>query len=304
MRRRDDALAVVAMLAGGALVVVLGFRLSEFHLYQGAAVGFYLVALLGLDVVTGWTGQVSLGHSAFMMIGGYTTAILCGKHGVAMLLTIPLAGLVAGAAGLAFGLPALRLSGLYLALATFALAIAVPQLAKKFEGFTGGNSGISLPLETNAWYYRTGWICAGIAFVASWLVLRGRVGRTFRAVRDSEIAAASSGVHAGLYKTLAWGWSAAFAGVAGSLLAIWAGFANPGSYPFTLSLLLLVGLVVGGMGSPWGLVVGALLVEFLPTEAQRISKNAPGVVQGAVLVLAMLLLPGGVAGLLRRVRRT
>src|SRR5439155_15589580 len=139
---------------------------------------------------------------------------------------------------------------------------------------------------------RTAWVCAGIAFVAAWLLLRGRLGRTLRAVRDSEVAAASSGVYAGLYKLLAWGWSAAYAGVAGSLLAIWAGSATPGSYPFTLSLLLLVGLVVSGLGSPWGLVVGALLVEFLPIEAQRISKSAPGVVQGAILVLAMLVLPG------------
>jgi branched-chain amino acid transport system permease protein len=239
-----------------------------------------------------------------MMIGGYTTAILAGKHGWNVLLTIPLAALVAGAAGLAFGLPALRLSGLYLALATFALAVAVPQLPKKFAGFTGGNSGIVLPLKPNVWYYRTAWICAGIAFVVAWLLLRGRFGRTFRAVRDSEVAAASSGVFGGLYKTAAWGWSAAYAGVAGSLLAIWAGFANPGSYPFTLSLLLLVGLVVGGMGSLWGLVVGALLVEFLPIEAQRISKSAPGVVQGAVLIAAMLLLPGGVAGVVRRLGRT
>ena len=304
MSRRGALVGVVLICAAGGLLAWLPYRVSQFHLYQAAAVGIYFVALIGLDVVTGWTGQVSLGHSAFMMIGGYTTAILAGRHHWSTLATIPLAALVAGVAGLAFGLPALRLSGLYLALATFALALAVPAVAKKFSHFTGGTSGILLPLRTDLWYFRLSWVCAGILFVLAWIALAGPLGRTFRAVRDSEIAAASSGVNLAVYKTLAFGISAAYAGVAGSLLAIWAGFANPGDYPFTLSLLLLVGLVVGGMGSLWGLVVGAIFIEVLKVEAQRIpviGEQAPGLIQGVALILVMLLLPTGVGGLWRRI---
>jgi branched-chain amino acid transport system permease protein len=288
---RSRLAGALAVCVAGAVLAWLPSHVSQFHLYQAAAVGFYLVALVGLDVITGWTGQVSLGHSAFMMIGGYTTAILAGRHGWNELATIPLAALVAGAAGLAFGLPALRLSGLYLALATFALALAVPALVKKFSHFTGGTSGILLPLRSDLWVYRLSWVVAGILFVVAWLVLWGPVGRTFRAIRDSEIAAASSGINLALYKTLAFGLSAAYAGVAGSLLAIWAGFANPGEFPFTLSLVLLVGLAVSGMGLLWGVAIGAVFVEFLPVEAQRISSQAPGLVQGIVLILVMLLLP-------------
>jgi branched-chain amino acid transport system permease protein len=291
MSRLAVALGTAAVCVAGVVLALLPSHVSQFHLYQGAAVGFYLIALVGLDIVTGWTGQISLGHSAFMMIGGYTTAILAGRHGMNVLATIPLAALVAGLAGLAFGLPALRLSGLYLSLATFALALAVPSLAKKFSHFTGGTSGILLPLKSDLWYFRLSWICAGILFVVAWLTLYGPLGRTFRAVRDSEIAAASSGINLALYKTVAFGWSSAYAGVAGSLLAIWAGYANPGEFPFTLSLVLLVGLAVSIMGSLWGVIVGAVFVEFLPVEAQRISGQAPGLVQGIVLILVMLLLP-------------
>lgn len=312
MRRLGLAAGAGAIAVGAIVVVLLGTRLSQYHLYEVATVAVYLIALLGLDVVTGWTGQVSLGHSAFMLLGGYTTAILAGKHGVNELATIPLAALVAGAVGLAFGLPALRLSGLYLALATFAFAVAAPQFLRwsLIESTTGGNSGILLPLKSNVWYFRLGWICAGILFVVAWLVLRARVGRTFLAIRDSEVAAASSGVPAGRYKALAWAWSGAYGGVAGSLLVILAGFANPAEFAFTLSLILLVGLVVSGFASVWGLVLGALFVEFLPSivssavahlpVGDRLAKSGLGVVEGAVLILVMFLLPGGAAGLLRR----
>jgi len=203
------------------------------------------------------------------------------------------------------GLPALRLSGVYLALATFALAVSVPQLPLKWSKFLGGRDGVQTSRTvSHSWLYGAAWTASAILFVLAWLILRGRVGRAFRAVRDSEIAAASSGVNLAVYKTLAFGISAAYAGVAGSLLAIWAGFANPGDYPFTLSLLLLVGLVVGGMGSLWGLVVGAIFIEVLKVEAQRIpviGDQAPGLIQGVALILVMLLLPTGVGGLWRRI---
>ncbi|MFN2627180.1 MAG: branched-chain amino acid ABC transporter permease [Gaiellaceae bacterium] len=303
-------LGPLAVLALAVLIGVLPLVMSDYHSLQGAYVGMYFVAILGLNILTGYTGQISLGHGAFMAIGGYTTAIMWGRHHVGPVLTMPIAGLVAGLAGLLFGLPALRLSGLYLALATFAVAVSVPAFAKTFTHLTGGQSGIILGIHSGVWLYRTAWISGGTCFVLAWLVLRGRTGRAFRAIRDSEVAAVSSGVSLSVYKTLAFGISAAFAGVAGSLLTLIAAYANPDTFPILLSLYILIGAVVAGLGSNWGLVIGALFVEFLPIDAQRsiplgvytlkLGKEAPSVVYGIVLILIMFLLPSGVAGVLRR----
>jgi branched-chain amino acid transport system permease protein len=246
--------------------------------------------------------------------------------------TIPLAGLVAGIAGFLFGFPALRLTGPYLAGATFAIAVAAPAIVKKYEHFTGGGGGIQLfglegltasprtdpttfestegvavlgrTIATfNEWLYYLSWTIALVLFVVAWAILRGRVGRSFRAVRDSELAAASSGVNLARYKTLAFGISAFYAGVAGSLLAIATTFVNPDTFPITLSIFLLVGVVVGGLGSLWPLVFGAVFIQFLPLWAQEISKSpgAPSVVYGVVLILVMLALPLGAAGLVRQI---
>jgi branched-chain amino acid transport system permease protein len=345
--RQKQLVGFVAFPAFAVLVFVLPAWISEFRAQQFAYVGIYLIALLGLNILTGYTGQISLGHGAFMAIGGYTSAILMagneqfGQSGVLQigggmkdLYTIPIAGLVAGLVGLAFGLPALRLSGLYLALATFAIAVALPSVVKRFEEFTGGGSGINLfgtpevtggisgvdvfgrHLSFNDWLYYLAWTVALVAFVGAWLILRGRTGRAFRAVRDSETAALSSGVSLARYKTLAFGISAAYAGVAGSLFAIANTFVNPDTFPIALSIFLLVGVVVGGLGQLSGLVFGAIFIEFLPLWAQgegfasRLpdaviertkEPGAPAVIYGVVLILLMFFLPNGVGGVFRRV---
>ncbi len=219
-------------------VAVLPSFVSAFRAQQLAYVAIYLTALIGLNILTGYTGQISLGHGAFMAIGGYTTAILMSDHGVKDLWTIPIAAVVTGVVGFLFGIPALRLSGLYLALATFAIAVSMPAVIKRFEGFTGGGGGINLfgrpeltasltpvnvlgrELTFNDWLYYLCWTVALVGYVIAWLLLRGRTGRALRAVRDSESAAQSSGVSLRSYKTLAFGVSAAYAGVAGSLFAI------------------------------------------------------------------------------------
>jgi branched-chain amino acid transport system permease protein len=281
-------------------VALVPLALDSFQRYQFALVAMYFVAITGLNVLTGYTGQISLGHGAFMAIGGYTTAILVADHGVSELATIPLAGLVAGGAGLLFGIPALRLSGMYLALATFAVAVATPAVLKEYSGFTGGVTGKSLPLRSNDWLYYQNWIVALIGLAAAWLLLRGKTGRAFRALRDSEVAAASSGVSIAVYKTLAFGVSAFYAGIAGSLLAVTVAFVNPDTYPVTLSIFLVVGTVASGLGSLWGVPFGAALIEFLPVHAQDVSKSAPDVFFGAVLIAVMILLPSGIVGLARR----
>ena len=189
-----NVLRILGFLLFVAVVLVLPSRVSDFRSLELAQVGIFYIAILGLNVLTGYTGQISLGHGAFMMIGGYTTAILAARHSWSVLATIPIAALVAFGVGAAVGLPALRLTGAYLALATFAVALVVPALALKFDKFTGGRQGILLPYRSGHWLYVAGWSVAAICFVFAWLVLRGRIGRAFRAVRDSDVAAVSSGI--------------------------------------------------------------------------------------------------------------
>jgi branched-chain amino acid transport system permease protein len=326
-RRRAITLAsqAVAFLAGVAVLLVLPHWLSDFRASEVAYVGVYFIAILGLNILTGYTGQISLGHGAFMAIGGYTTAVMVGHHNVRDLWTIPLAGLIAGVAGLLFGLPALRLSGMYLALATFGLAVALPAVLKKFDHFTGGTQGIQLfgrpgftgkgfenvhvlgrTLTFNDWLYYLTWTIAAVLFVVAWAVLGGRMGRTFRAIRDSEVAATSSGVNLPLYKTLAFGLSAFYAGIAGSLFALATTFVNPDTFPIVLSLYIVIGAVVAGLGSIWGILAGALFIQYMPNLASNYVSNAPGapsVAYAIVLILVVVLMPFGLTGLVRRVTR-
>jgi branched-chain amino acid transport system permease protein len=207
---------------------------------------------------------------------------------------------------LVVGVPALRLSGVYLALVTFALAVSVPQFPLKFSNFLGGSNGIhTAETATHLWLYVVGWSCAAILFAAAWLLLRGRIGRAFRAVRDSELAATSSGVSMPIYKTFAFGVSAAFAGVAGSLFVIATnGYVQPGEFGVLLSLQILIGAAVAGLGSLWGVLVGAIFIGLLPSIAPDVpligSSHGQDVVFGLIVVLIMLLLPNGFAGFLRR----
>jgi len=306
-------LALVALAI--ATLALLPIPLSEFRTVQLATVGAYFIAILGLDVLTGHSGQISLGHGAFMAVGAYTTAILMGNHGVRDVWTIPVAAAVAGGIGLVAGVPALRLSGLYLALATFGIAIALPTVLKKFDHFTGGSTGITLfgkPAQTghgvgvkilgkqltnNEWLYALTWTVGVFLFLVAWWLLTSRFGRSLHAVRDSELAAAASGVNRSAYKVAAFGVSAAYAGVAGSLLAINVAYVSPDTFPIQLSLYLLVGAVVGFFGSIWGAVLGALLIQFLPDVVGLIphvdTKQAGPTTFffGLVLVVLMLALP-------------
>jgi branched-chain amino acid transport system permease protein len=290
-----------------AVIVVLPFLISGYHQGLATYVAIYFIAILGLNILTGYTGQISIGHGAFMAIGGYTTALLSADEHWNLIATLPAALGVTFICGLVVGLPALRLSGVYLALATFALAISVPQFPLKFSKFLGGSNGIhTAQTKSHLWLYVVAWICAAIALAAAWLLLRGRIGRAFRAVRDSELAAVSSGVSLPIYKTLAFGVSAAFAGVAGSLLVLVTnGYAQPGEFTVLLSLQILIGAAVAGLGSLWGVLAGAVFIGLLPSVAPSVpligSAHGQDVVFGLIVVLIMLLLPNGFAGFLRRV---
>ncbi len=293
-----DYVGIGAALLAAVVIAVIPFFLSNYHRSTGADVGVFFVAILALNIVTGYTGQISIGHGAFMAVGGYTTAILTHNHGWNDIATLPVAALVGFAAGVIVGVPALRFHGVYLALTTFAVALAVPQIAKNYPNFTGGTEGLALPSHSGMWLYRTAWIVAGVAFAFAWLLLRGRTGRAFRSVRDSEIAAASSGVTLALYKTIAFGISAALAAVAGSVYVLVNNFVNPDVFGLTLSLYILIGAAVGGLGSLWGVLVGAAFIQLLPvalTTTHVTSSQMVPVIFGAVVIAVMAVLPLGAA---------
>jgi branched-chain amino acid transport system permease protein len=296
----------VIVAAAAVILAVLPFQISGYHQGIATRVAVYFISILGLNILTGYTGQISIGHGAFMAIGGYVTAIMSHDHHTNLIATLPLAFAITFGCGVLVGIPALRLSGVYLALATFALAVSVPQFPLKFSKFTGGSNGIQTSeTPTHMWLYGVSWASAAIMFVLAWLLLRGRTGRAFRAVRDSPVAAASSGVALPIYKTLAFGVSAAFAGVAGSLFVLVTnGFAQPNEFGVLLSLEILIGAAVAGLGSLWGVLVGALFIGLLPTVSASVplvgSAHGQDVVFGLIVILIMLLLPNGFAGLLAR----
>ncbi|HXZ14625.1 MAG TPA: branched-chain amino acid ABC transporter permease, partial [Roseiarcus sp.] len=297
------------------------FVASGYRLYQGAEVLILAIALLGLNLLTGFNGQISLGHGAFFAIGGYGAAILTAKLGIPYFFAIPLAGVVCFGAGFLFGFPALRFGGLYLALATFALAVATPQILiyKGFDAWTGGSSGVSLakphapfalPLNADQWLYLVCLVSAAVLYWAARNLVDGRIGRALIALRDQPIAAEAMGVNAALFKTTTFGISALYAGIAGALSALAVGFVSPESFGLSLSLSFLVGIVVGGLASLGGVVFGALFIEFVPNIADELTvsfgesaKALPGAVYGALLILAMAVMPTGVAGALRAAAR-
>ena len=300
--RRVVAITLLLLLAAA-----LPFLVSNYRTFQLTLMIAYAIALLGLNILTGYNGQISLGHGAFFAIGSYVAAIMMDRWNLPYWSTLPAAGLVCFVAGFLFGLPALRLEGLYLALATFALAVATPQILKYkgIEEWTGGVQGIAitkpqapwhLPLSPDQWLYFVALAVAIVMFVVGGRLVRGRVGRALIAIRDNPTAAATMGVNTALYKTLTFGVSALFTGVAGALSAIAVQFVAPDSFGFLLSISFLVGIVIGGFASISGAIYGAFFIEFVPNIADSISKSAPWAVYGAFLVASVYFMPTGIAG--------
>jgi branched-chain amino acid transport system permease protein len=332
-----SVLKALLVLAVAVAVAIVPRFAGEYRMSQLTFVGIYFIALIGLNILSGWSGQISLGHGAFVGVGAYTAAVLMlGRPGLEALTveppgwlplgdgmlpiyTIPIAGLVAGVVGYAFGVPALRLAGISLALATFAVAVSLPAVAKRFENVTGGGGGLALPLPETPfgldvtvrnWLYYQAWVTAGILLLVAWLLLRGRAGRALRSLRDGEVAAVSYGVSPAAYKTFAFGLSSAYAGIAGALLAIEVSYVNPDTFPVGMSILFLASVVLGGLASFTGALLGAFVMQFLPIWAQdppllsvEFARQAPAVVVGVILIVAMFLAPSGLAGLLRRLVR-
>jgi branched-chain amino acid transport system permease protein len=293
-----------------ALACALPFALSDYHVFQLNMVVSTAIALLGLNLLTGYNGQISLGHSAFYAIGAYTAAILGDRFGVSFYLTVPCAGLICLCVGFLFGLPALRLAPLYLALATFALGVAMPQVLKwkGIESWTGGVQGITLikpdapfglPLSPDQWLYLVSLaVMLGLFWAASNLI-HSHTGRALIAIRDNPLAAAAMGIDTARYKSITFGISAMYTGVAGALAAVAVQFVAPDSFGSFVSTSFLVGVVVGGLASISGALYGAVFIQFVPNLADQISKAAPWAIYGALLIASVYLMPTGIAGLVR-----
>lgn len=304
----------LALLLVAALI--LPFLVKNYRVFQFNLVLVYAIAILGLNILTGFNGQISLGHGAFYAIGAYAAAVLMDRVGMPYWLTLPFSGVLCFVLGFLMGFPALRLAGHYLAVATLALALAIPQLLKykHLEHYTGGVQGIVLvkpeppftfrfldqPFSADRWLYFFTLMVTIVMFVLAWNLLRGRVGRALIAIRDHPIAAAAMGINLAMFKSLTFGVSAAFTGVAGALGAIAIAFVSPDSFTVALSIFLLVGVVVGGLASIPGAFFGAIFIQFVPNIADELSKSAPAAIYGVLLIILMYLMPLGVMGLVRK----
>jgi branched-chain amino acid transport system permease protein len=305
---------------GGLVLAVLTTRLGPFRDFQVAEVAAYVTAVAGLTVLIGQSGQVSIGHGAFMAIGAYTGALIL-LHLHWPLEFVFAAGAVAAAvAGGIVGVAAARLRGPYLAGATLMLAVALPSVADRYQSVFGGDQGLSIaivtPSQLGVTFPAERWV-AWVACIAALITLvllanlgRSRIGRSWRAVRDNEIAASLSGLNVARMQILAFVISSACAGLGGTLLAIVTSIVSPGAFTLTLSIGVLTAAIIGGLGSLAGAIWGSLVLVFLPTYVTDVatshglsssaSSNVPIVVYGVVLILVMMLFPSGIQGGIRR----
>jgi branched-chain amino acid transport system permease protein len=320
----------LALALGAFLVVVLLTLVTDpFTNLRIASIGYYLVTIAGLAVLTGFNGQISLGHGAFMFIGAYSVGLLV-RHvpGLPFWADLLLATLAGAVAGLLAGAAAARLHGPYLAGATLALAVGLPAITQRFPDFLGGSNGLSFTVHSEPvgllnvvpatrWQAWVVWLAVLLAMVILVNLARGRLGRSLRAVRDDEVAASLAGIHVGRTKILAFVVSSACAGLGGGLQAFLLGTAAPGSFTLALSLSLLAALVLGGLGSLWGALWGAVALVYFQAWAEdladavhlptNVANNLPLATYGVVLIVVILAFPrgihGGVSALLRAIRR-
>jgi len=337
----------IALLA--ALLIVFPFLhtwpffegfIGPFRTFQAASFAYWLVMLLGMNLLTGYSGQISLGHGALVAVGAYITAILFHEYAVPLGLAILVAGLAAGVVGaVIIGIPAVRLSGPYLAIATFSLIVALPQILKmdievaglgmNLTQWTKGTRGISVGeihapglvdgfVDERQWLYYMSMLTAVVMTFVSWGLIHSRIGRAFAGVRDSEIAAQQMGINVRLYKALAFGISSCYAGVGGGLFVMAQGVISPGSMDVLTSINFLIAIVIGGLATILGSIFGALYLTFqselVSTFAPPITRVVPGqvvqdpetlrgVIFGSVLVITMIVFPRGLAGAVHNLLR-
>jgi branched-chain amino acid transport system permease protein len=319
--------AVVAVLL---VICYMPFTVGTFRTSQLTTIAIWSIVAIGLNVLTGYNGQISLGHGAFVLIGAYTAAILTDRESQVGFVdgaqwpfwtAMIAAGVVAAVAGLAVGVPSLRLTGPYLAVATLSLMIALPSVLEKYDGLTGGATGLRVPqppvpglldgiLERQEWFFFLSFTTALLMAAAAWYIVKSRWGRAFVAIRDTEVAAMSVGISVARYKVLAFVISAFFGGIAGSLVAFAStGYVSPQTIGIVLSINYFTAIVIGGLGSIMGSIIGGFVVVLLPDLATDIGAQLFGekrgdrlwpTIYGSILILVIIVMPYGIAGFLHR----
>lgn len=283
--------AAIALFSGGYIVYLLNL------------IGIFALVAIGLTILTGFSGQSSLGHAGFFAIGAYASAIIAQRFGAPFWIAIPLAGVIATFVGALIALPALRLKDLYLAIATLGFGIVMQKVIFEWRTVTGGGGGFQVPMPTLAGIELDGsrfaWVIALTLAAGTWAAFRlasGRTGRALSMLRESETAASCLGVRVARYKVIAFALSAFYTAVGGGLYANVVRYVNPESFDINMSIMFLAMIVIGGMGSVRGALLGAAFYVAVP-EACRGIKDAPGLVFGISLMLVVILLPGGLNSL-------
>lgn len=288
------------------------FFASNYHLFQFTVVAAYAITLLGLNLIVGYNGQFSLGHSAFFALGGYIVAMMAQHWGISYVWSLPMAGFVVFFSGVLVGIPALRIEGIYLAVTTYALVISTPSLLKYFDNWTNGVQGIILTkpqvpsvlsMGQDQWIYLVAILITLVMYWLGWNILRARPGRAIKAIRDNPTIAAIMGVNVSRYKIIAFGLSAAYAGIGGGLGTIAVQFISPDQFSLGFAIALLVGIIVGGLATITGCIYGAFFILFIPNISESISKSAPEVIFGVILILLIYLMPTGLAGFIVKVSK-
>jgi branched-chain amino acid transport system permease protein len=305
--RNIKMLNLVLLVVGALVLIILPIFMSSFLIFQTTQIMIYVIAIMGLNLLVGFSGQLSLGHGAFFAVGAYSAGILMNSFEIHYSIAIVTAGLIAFLFGIMFGIPALRLEGHYLAMATFALAVAMPQIIKLsiFEDLTGGSQGMAIQkpsltigsLSDDQLLYYITLICTICLYWVAQNLIHSRTGRAWLAIKENATSAKTMGINIAFYKTMAFGVSAAFNGIAGALSAMAVQYIAPESYTFYLSAAILVGLVVGGVGWIAGAIWGAIFVLLIPNAAETVSKELAGAMYGFFLIALVFFLPNGVSTL-------
>ena len=306
------AVGLFALLGAAAAAPLLA---SDIQLFRLSNIVIYAIALLGMNILVGYNGQISLGHGAFYAIGAYTAVLLIVHTGMAHWVAVPVAGLVCLGVGFVFSLPLLRLSTVHLAMATFAVGVVLPSIAKWkwLERWTGGGQGLGidvpevpfgLPLSFDQWLYLLSLLIVALSFLLAANLLRGRVGRAAIAIRDHPIAAQSMGVNTVFYKAAIFGISAMLVGIAGALGALSFRYIAPGMFGIFLSFGFLIGIAVGGLASLSGALYGAIFLQYIflvvGVTARSLQTSSAPLIYGVVLIGFLCFFPHGVAGLVNR----
>lgn len=300
-RKRIGAILATIVIAA---LVAIPFLVKPFFVFLATSIIVYAIAIIGMNILMGLAGQVSIGHGAFVALGAYVTGVTLTYTPVPYPVAIVLAGVVCLLIGILLGAPLSKFGSVYQTLATFALAVAMPQLLRLslLEPWTNGAMGLLIqplippeivPLEPEQWFYLNALLAFILLFVAAWTLSNSATGRALAAVRDNPLAAGAMGVNVRYYKLVAFGVSAFYAGVSGALSGMLIQFISPDTYTFHVSIVLLVGLVVGGVNWLPGCLIGATFVTIIPNLAEHISKDLAGAIYGvALIIIAIVARPG------------